>query len=176
MNEKQRMAMEMQALYKKHHINPLSSLLSLFIQFPIFMCVWGAIQGSASLSTGSLLGLNLSSSISSTMFNGANWANGSAITALVLFLLMAGGQVMQTLLPRILQRKKTKNIAKLGKNPAMKAQQNKTMMFTIVMMAMVIIMGFTLVSAMGVYWLVGSIFSIGQTLITFAIGNRKKKN
>ena len=176
MNEKQRMAMEMQALYKKHHINPLASLLTTFIQFPIFMCVWGAIQGSASLSTGSLLGLNLSSSISTTIFNSANWANGSAITALVLFLLMAAGQVMQMLLPRILQKKKTKNIAKLGKNPAMKAQQNKTMMFTIIMMGMIIIMGFTLVSAMGVYWLVGSIFSLVQTLITFAIGNRKKKN
>ena len=176
MNEKQRMAMEMQALYKKHHINPLSSILTLFIQFPIFMCVWGAIQGSTSLSTGSLLGLNLSSSIYSTIFNGANWVNGSAITALVLFLLMAAGQVMQMLLPRILQKKKTKNIAKLGKNPAMKAQESKTMMFTIVMMAMIIIMGFTLVSAMGFYWLVGSIFSLGQTLITFAIGNRKKKN
>ena len=175
-NEQQRMAMEMQALYKKHHINPIGSLLVMVVQFPIFICVWGALQGSASLSTGKFLGLNLSSSISSTLFTGANWANGSAFTALGLFLLMAGAQVISMLLPKILQKKKTKNVTKLGANPAMKAQESKTRMFTIVMMAMIIFMGFMLVSAMGVYWLVGALFSICQTLITNAVNNRKKKN
>ena len=175
-NDQQRMAMEMQALYKKHGINPLSSLLVLIVQFPVFICVWGALQGSASLSTGSFLGLNLSQSISSAIFSGAAWANGSAVTALILFLLMAGAQVVSMLLPRILQKKKTKNIAKLGKNPAQKEQESKTRMFTIVMMVMIIVMGFTLASAMGVYWLVGALFAIAQTLITNAIGNKKKKN
>ena len=175
-HEKQRMAMEMQALYKKHGINPLGSMLTLLVQFPVFICVWGALQGSASLSTGKFLGLNLSSSISSTIFSAQNWANGSAFTALGLFLLMAGAQVMSMLLPRILQKKNTKNIPKLGKNEAMKAQESKTRMFTIVMMAMIIIMGFTLVSAMGVYWLVGALFAICQTLITNAINKKRKKN
>ena len=174
-NEQQRMAMEMQALYKKHGVNPLSSIIITFFQFPIFICVWGAIQGSASISTGALLGLNLSSSISTTLFNGANWANGSAFTALVLFLLMSGIQVFATLLPRILQKKKTKNVAKLGTNPAMKANESKTRMFTIIMMGMIIVMGFTLVSAMGIYWIVGALFQITQTLITNAVSNRKKK-
>ena len=175
-NEQQRMAMEMQALYKKHHINPIGSLLVMVVQFPIFICVWGALQGSASLATGKFLGMNLSASIKDTLFTGANWANGSAFTALGLFLLMAGAQVMSMLLPRILQKKKTKNVTKLGTNPAMKAQESKTRMFTIIMMAMIIFMGFMLVSAMGVYWLVGALFSICQTLITNAVNNRKKKN
>lgn len=174
-NDQQRMAMEMQALYKKHGINPFSSIIVLIIQFPVFICVWGALQGCASLSTGSFLGLNLSSSISSVLFTGESWSNGSAFTALVLFLLMAGAQIMSMLLPRILQKKKLKNIAKLGKNPAQKEQDSKTRTFTIVMLAMTIIMGFTLVSAMGVYWLIGALFSIVQTLITNAVSNRKAK-
>mgnify|MGYP003293827917 CR=1 FL=1 len=174
-NDQQRMAMEMQALYKKNGINPLSSLIVLIVQFPVFICVWGALQSSASLSTGSFLGLNLSLSISSVLFTGASWKNGSAFTALVLFLLMAGTQVVSMLLPRILQKKKNKNVAKLGVNPAQKEQDSRTKTFTIVMMVMIIVMGFTLVSAMGVYWLVGALFSIAQTLITNAIGNRKKK-
>ena len=174
-NEQQRMAMEMQALYKKHGINPLSTLLTLIIQFPVFICVWGALQSSASLSTGSFLGLNLSSSISTTIFNGANWANGSAVTALILFLLMAAAQVVSMLLPRIFAKKSSKNVAKLGKNPAQKEQDDKTKWFTYIMMAMIIIMGFTLVSAMGVYWLVGALFSIAQTCITQAISNKKKQ-
>ena len=175
-NEQQRMAMEMNALYKKHGINPFSTIILLFVQFPVFICVWGALQGSASLSTGSFLGLNLSASISTTLFNGASWSNGSAFTALVLFLLMAGAQIVSMLLPRILQKKKLKNIAKLGKNPAQKEQDSKTKTFTIIMLAMTIFMGFTLVSAMGVYWLVGALFTITQTLITNAIGNKKKGN
>ena len=79
------------------------------------------------------------------------------------------------LLPRILQRKKNNNVAKLVKNNAMKEQQSKTRMFTIIMMGMIIVMGFMLVSAMGVYWLVGALFAIVQTLIMNAINNRKKK-
>ena len=39
--------------------------------------------------------------------------------------------------------------------------------------AMIIFMGFSLVSALGVYWLVGALFSIAQTLITHAITERK---
>ncbi len=174
-NDKQRMAMEMQAMYKKHGVNPLGSIIIMFFQFPIFICVLGAIQGSASISTGAFLGLNFNSSIFTTLFNGANWANGSAFTALVVFLLMAGTQVLAMFLPRILQKKQTKNIAKLGTNPAMKANESKTRMFTIIMMSMIIIMGFTLVSAMGIYWIVGALFQICQTLITNAVSNRKKK-
>lgn len=174
-NEQQRMMMEMQALYRKNKINPLSTLITLVVQFPIFICVWGALQSSASLSTGSFLGLNLSSSISSTIFKGSNWANGSAVTALMLFLLMAGAQVTSMLLPRIFQKKNNAKVAKLGKNPAQKEQQDRTKMFTYIMMGMIIIMGFTLVSAMGVYWFVGALFSIIQTCITQAISNKKKQ-
>ena len=36
--EKQRMAEEMQRLYKKHKINPFSSLLVMIVQFPVFIC------------------------------------------------------------------------------------------------------------------------------------------
>jgi len=174
-NDQQRMAMEMQALYKKHGINPLSSILVLIVQFPVFICVWGALQSSASLATGSFLGLNLSSSISSVLFTGSSWSSGAAFTALGLFLLMAGTQVVSMLLPRILQKKNTKNVARLGTNPAQKEQDSKTKTFTIVMMIMIIVMGFTLVSAMGVYWLVGAMFSIAQTLITNAFNNKKHK-
>ena len=173
--EKARMAGEMQALYKKHKINPLTSLLVLIVQFPVFICVWGALSGSAWLSTGSFCNLNLSDSISSALFNGANWQNGSAVTALILFLLMAGSQVVSMLLPQWLQKRRDKQSVKLGKNPNKKAQDNKMKWFTYIMMIMIIIMGFSLASAMGVYWLVGAIFSIIQTLITQAITHKKAK-
>ena len=176
--QKQQMAQEMNALYKKHKINPLGAFLVMIVQFPVFICVWGALQGSASLSSDTFLNLHLSDSINNVLFNGSNWtATGgfSAFTALVLFLLMAGAQVVSMLIPQWIQKKKRKQVASLGKNPAQNDQQSKMKMFTYVMMAMIIFMGFTLPSAMGVYWFVGALFSICQTLIIEAINNRKSK-
>ena len=174
--EKQRMAQETQALYKKHKINPFTSILVMIVQFPVFICVWGAMQGSAILSSGSVLGLNLSQSISSVLTTWSNWQHpeSGVWTALGLFLLMAGAQTVAMLLPQWLAKAKKKKIAKLGRNPAQKESDNKTKWFTYIMLAMIIFMGFSLVSALGVYWLVGALFSIGQTLITHAIMNRKK--
>lgn len=173
--EKARMAEEMNKLYKKNHINPFSSLIVMIFQFPIFICVWGAFVGSSWLSTGGFLGMNFSDSISGIIFNGSNWANGSAITALITFLLMAGAQVVSMLLPQWLQKRKAKKIAKLGKNPYQNSQ-NKTMkIVTYVMMAMIIFMGFTLASGMGIYWFVGALISIGQTFATQAIINHQSK-
>ena len=175
--EKQQMAAEMNKLYKKNKINPLSSLLVMVIQFPVFICVWNALQGSASLSSDSFLNLRLSDSINSVLFDGtgASWANGGAVTALFLFLFMAGAQVVSMLLPQWIQKAKRKKIASLSKNPAQNEQQSRMKMFTYIMMAMIIIMGFTLPSAMGVYWFVGALFSIGQTLIIEKLNSRKSK-
>ena len=174
-NEKARMADEMNKLYKKNHINPFSSLLVMIVQFPIFICVWGALIGSAWLSTGQFLGMNFTDSISSILFNGSNWSNGSAWTALVLFLLMAGSQVVSMLLPQWMQKRRQKNVAKLGKNPA-QTQQNRTMkMVTYMMMIIIIFMGFSLASAMGVYWFIGAVISVIQTLVTQAIIHRRPK-
>ena len=173
--ERQRLAAETQKLYKKYGVNPLSSLLVMIIQFPIFICVWGALQGSAWLSTGSFLGLRLSSSISSVLFTASAWKTGGAVTALILFLLMSGAQAVAMLLPQWIQKSKTKQVQKLGRNPAQKQTSNRMKWFTYIMLGMIIFMGFSLVSAMGVYWLVGAIFSICQTLIMEAI-NKHNKN
>ena len=176
--ERQRLAQETQALYKKHKINPFTSILVMIVQFPIFICVWGAMQGSAQLSSGSVLGLNLSQSISSVLTTWSNWSNPASgvWTALGLFLLMSGAQTVAMLLPQWLAKAQKKKIAKLGRNPAQKESDNKMKWFTYIMLAMIIFMGFSLVSALGVYWFVGALFSIAQTLITHAIMNRKRKN
>lgn len=174
-NQKQRMAADMQKLYKKHHINPLSSILVMIVQFPIFICVWGAMQGSAYLSSGEFLHLRFSDSISSALFNASNWATGTAETALGLFLLMSAAQTVAMLLPQWIQKRKAKNVAKLGNNPAQKQNNNRMKWFTYIMLAMIIFMGFSLASGMGIYWFFGAIFSIVQTLIMQVINDKKAK-
>ena len=170
--DKQRMAQEQMNLYKKYKINPFSSILVLIIQFPIFIGIWGALSGASVLSTGSVLGVYLSESISSVIltwsFNGAWWA------ALVLFLLMSGIQIVASKLPQWLQKKELKKVAKMGTNPAADQQQKTMKWMQIFMMIMIIVMGFTLPSGMGVYWLVGGLVSMLQTVITQSIMRKKK--
>ena len=174
--QKQRLAEEQMRLYKKHKVNPLSQLLVLIIQFPVFIGVWGAMTGSAVLSTGTFLNLNLSDSIWAALRVGpkghAGWW-----TALVLILLMSAGQFFSMKVPQWIQKAKTKKVARLGKNPA-QTQQNRTAnMVSYVMLAMIIVMGFTLPAAMGVYWFVGAIVSLIQTVLTTVVfaGGKKKK-
>ena len=176
--EKARMGQEMQALYKKHHVNPFITLIVLIVQFPVFICVWGALSGSAVLTDGTFLGLRLSTTIKDALFTGANWTSAggyAAVTALFLFLFMAAAQTVSMLLPQWIQKKRAKEIAKLGKNPAQKQQSNRMKWFTYIMLALIIFMGFTLVSAMGIYWFIGAIFSIVQTVVIQIINDRKAK-
>lgn len=175
--QKQRLAEEQMRLYKKHKVNPLSQLLVLVIQFPIFIGVWGAMTGSAVLSTGKFLELNLSESIWTALRigpkNHAGWW-----TALVLILLMSLGQFFAMKVPQWIQKAKTKNVSKFGKNPAQKQQNRTANMVSYVMLIMIIVMGFTLPAAMGVYWFVGAIVSLIQTVFTnvvFAGGKKKKR-
>ena len=176
-NERQRLSQEQMALYKRHGIHPMRQILILIIQFPVFICVWSGLQGAATLATGEVLNVRLSDTIQSILFN----TNGlpSNIhgwwTALILFLLMAAVQVFAMLLPRIIAKRATKNVGKLTANPAAN-QQGKTMKWvTYGMMIFTIIMGFMLPSAMGVYWLIGGLISIIQTLITQLILSLRKK-
>ena len=180
--EKQRMAEEMNRLYKKNKINPFSAIIVMIFQFPIFICVWGALSGSAVLSSGTVWGLDLSLTIRDVLFNQSNWwpqADGfrPAVTALFLFILMALAQAAAMLLPQFMQKRRAAKVAKLGKNPAQNSQANKMKWFTYIMLAMIIFMGFSLVSAMGVYWFVGALVSLAQTLIMqFINDHRKSKN
>ena len=176
--EKQRMAEEMNRLYKKNKINPFSTLLVMIVQFPVFICVWGALSGSAPITSGTVLGLSLSLGIKDVLFVASNWTAAGgycAVTAFFLFLFMAGAQTVSMLLPQWIQKAKAKKVAKLGKNPAQKSQSTSMKIFTYVTLAMIIFMGFSLVSAMGIYWLIGALFSIAQTLIMQAITSRKAK-
>ena len=173
--EKQRLAQAQMALYKKHKVHPFLSLLTIVIQFPLFICVWNAMQGSAALSTDAVLGLRLSDTIWNVLSNFSGWpGNIGWWTALVLILLMSAGQVFSLLIPQWLNKRRMKNISKTTANPAAD-KTAKTMKYVQWgMIIFTIFMGFTLPSAMGVYWLAGSIFNILQSVIMHLIFSRKK--
>ena len=176
--EKARMSQEQMALYKRNKINPMGQILVLIIQFPVFICVWSGLEGSAALSSGSMLNLRLSDTIRETLFNvsGAWYLNTSGWwTALVLFILMAATQVLAMMLPRWIAKAKTKNISKMGKNPAAVDANKQGKIMMIVMLIFTIFMGFMLPAAMGIYWLIGGLISMLQTFISQMVMNHANK-
>lgn len=163
-----RMQQETMALYKRNKISMASTFIVLLIQFPVFISVWGALQGSAVLSTGEILNLRLSDSISSvlTNFSGAWYTNATGWwTAAVLFLLMSGLQFCAVKLPQWINKAQLKKQAKLTANPAQDDNSRRMKWITYGMLIFTIIMGFALPAAMGVYWAIGAILSMAQTLI-----------
>ncbi|HPY38271.1 MAG TPA: membrane protein insertase YidC [Bacilli bacterium] len=174
--EKQRLAQEQMALYKKNKINPLGQILVLIVQFPVFIAVWGAMTGAAVLSSDAVLGLNLSAGLGTSILNIAGWPNAAGWwTAVVLFVLMGISQFISMKLPQWMQKARTKNVKKLSKNPAQDKQSKQMKWFSNIMLVMIVVMGFSLPAAMGVYWFIGAIISVIQTLIMQTIMARSKK-
>jgi YidC/Oxa1 family membrane protein insertase len=175
--EAARLSQEQMALYKRNKVNPASMFLAMIVQFPIFICVWGALQGSAVLSSGQVLNLRLSDTIQTVLMNtSGTWVQNTTgwWTALVLFLLMSIFQWLAMMLPQWMTKKKTKKIAKTSANPAQDKQTNTMKWVSYGMLIFTIIMGFALPAAMGVYWAIGALISMIQTVITQAVMSKKQ--
>jgi len=172
-NERTRLQMKMLDLYKKNGINPFGAFIPQLISFPILLSVWAAVNQTLIIRSGTFFGIELGHSISNQFFD-------FNIGAILLFALFATIQVLSMKLPNILRKKyetyKTKN------NPSATDNQMKTMMN--VMIVMIIVTGFMFPAALVIYWLIGGLFAMAQTLVfqnpkvkekISNLGNRKKK-
>ena len=179
--EKQRLNQETAALYKRNKVNPAGMFVVVLIQLPIFITVWGAMQGSSVLSSGAVLNLRLSDSIQAALFNfSAGWAANANgwWTALILFVVMSVVQFLAMMLPQWITKARNKKLSRLTKNPAADNAGKQMKWVSIIMLAVTIFMGFTLPAAMGVYWAISAFISMLQTVITQVImahqANKKK--
>jgi membrane protein insertase Oxa1/YidC/SpoIIIJ len=73
------------------------------------------------------------------------------------------------------QKQAQKKVAHTVKSNAAQSSQSQANMVSNVMFVMIIVMGFSLPSAMGIYWFIGALISLGQTLLTRRLlgGNKK---
>ena len=171
--EKSRLSMKVMEIYQKNGINPLASLLPTIISLPIFLSVWSAVNQTLVIRTGDFLGLNLGKTVSTQVFS-------FNITAIILFLIMTAAQILSMKMPNILRSRQANY-----KNKEQVKEANRQMnMTTNIMLGMILISGFLLPSALAVYWTVGAVVSILQTIVFQSpkvkeklsrIGNRKKK-
>ena len=164
---KMRMAQEMQNLYAKNNINPFSSLLTTFIQFPILIAMYHAVQRAYSVAYGTFMGISLEN----TPLQGVR--NGEWIYA-VFFALMIVAQFGSMMLPQMLSKYRAKKAAEKAHKPYRPASNpaNSTMYMMMIFIT-VIAVGWP--TAMSFYWMISSLVNIVKTLLVDYISNRGKE-
>ncbi len=177
--QRRAMSLEQAQLMKKNHIHPMLPLLFMIIQFPLFICIWSALQGSAALAAGNWYGLSLTTKVSECFTNYANTSG--AIVGILIFIFMTLANILSSMTGLWMNNWKTKNLGPQGMQQTKKDENgnpmdpNKTMkIMTYVMMIFVVIMGWSLPSGMGIYWFIGAVISILQTLLTEALASRSR--
>lgn len=153
----QRMAMEMQQLYAKYDINPLGSMVSTFIQFPLLFGMYSAVRRSSAVANATFLNTNLSLSPSQAINQGA-WV------CLVIFVLMVVSQFLSMKLPQLLSEKRGREEAEKHHKTYQKPE-NPNMAMTYGMLAMVAVAMFSIPTALSLYYCISSIVNIGKTLV-----------
>lgn len=160
---KMRMAQEQQQLMKKYDVNPGSMMLVQFIQLPIIMAMFMAIQRAEAVVNGTFLGMNLQvkpSEAFGLLFKG----DLSGLPYIILFLLMAITQVLLVLLPMYFQKKKAAaEAAKHHRKP--EPTNNQNMMMQMYMIVMVLAFGLMWQSGMSLFWFIRNIVDIIKTII-----------
>ena len=160
---KMRMAQEQQQLMKKYDVNPGSMMLVQFIQLPIIMAMFMAIQRAEAVVNGTFLGMNLQvkpSEAFGLLFKG----DLSGLPYIILFLLMAITQVVLVLLPMYFQKKKAAaEAAKHHRKP--EPTNNQNMMMQMYMIVMVLAFGLMWQSGMSLFWFIRNIVDIIKTNI-----------
>ncbi len=138
-DDRQKQAEELMRLYKEHKLNPLSGILILVVQLPIFIALFKVFRDSELLT--SLFG-------DGSMFLGANLALPSVIVSVV-------AAALQYVSGRMTEPG--------GKNGGSMAKFGKMMLYMMPFLTLFILL--KLPAALGVYWAVSTAFSIGQTLV-----------
>jgi len=143
-------AQEMQALYTKHKINPFGTILVAFIQFPVVIAMWQAVQRSEAVLNGVLLGAELNVTPLTGILAG-QWLY------LVIYVLMGLFQIGSMLLPAYLAKR---TAIKSGKKAPANSQQG----MMIGMFVFIMFISINWPTAMSLYWLVSSAAQVAQTL------------
>lgn len=159
-NSKMRQAQEMQALYSKYGINPFSSMLTMFIQLPVMMAFYYAVQRAAVVVNGTFLGIDLTQTPKDGLGE-LNWIY------IIIWVAMIALQYISMKVPTWLAKKNKENSGVKTKDYAQPKQSGFDQMFimSIFSTAMIGFIGFTWPVAMSYYWGVSSLVRIIQSVV-----------
>ena len=162
----QRMAMEMQQVYKKYDINPIATIVTTFIQFPLLIGMYNAVRRSYAVANATFMGVSLSQTPSQA------WGNKSWV-CLVIFALMIVFQFISIKIGQWLATYRGKKEADKHHKSYQKPQEQNAMM-TYSMLAMVAFAMFSCPTALSLYYCIYSVINILKTLVIDQITHKEE--
>lgn len=149
----QRKRQEIADLYKKNNVSLVGPLLGVLITMPIFLAMWRVVQGIPDIKSSTWLGIQFSLTSWRELFNGAWQYLPLLIVAVVV-------QLASQLLPRYLSKKRMSERANVSEKAALK-KANKTQN---IMMLVFVFLAVAFEAGVQIYWIVGGLWQISQTL------------
>ena len=155
-----RMAQEMQNLYAKYKVNPMGTMVVQFIQFPIIIAMYQAVQRASSVRTATVGSMSLDTTIWAGIKSSGRWGY------IFLFVIMAALQYLSMNLPMWINKKRAEEeAAKHHRKPQEPASNTQTKIMQWYMFALILVFGLMWPAAMSVYWAIYSAVTIVKTLI-----------
>ena len=146
---------EMMAIYKKYNISLFSGCLIAIVQLPLFIAFLEAINRTPAIFEGKFLGLQLGTTPWFALSQGNWWY---IIIPIIVFVVT------------FFSFKFTSNDVSDNSNPA----AGSTKMMMNIMVIVITISSFQLSTAIGLYWITSSLFTVVQNLIVARGGNSAK--
>ena len=153
----QRMAMEMQQLYNKYNINPLATLATTFIQFPLLIGMYNAVRRSYAVNNAKFAGADLSLTPGEALRDKV-WI------CIVIFVLMVIFQFLSIKISQWLAEYHGKKAADARHKSYQKPEQPNQMM-TYMMIAMVAFAMYSCPTALSLYYCIYSVINVVKTLV-----------
>ena len=153
----QRMAMEMQQVYSKYNINPITTLATTFIQFPLLIGMYNAVRRSYAVNNARFIGADLSLTPGEAL-KSKIWV------CVVIFVLMVGFQFLSIKIGQWLAEYHGKKEADLHHKSYQKPQQQNAMM-TYAMLAMIAFAMYSCPTALSLYYCIYSFINVVKTIV-----------
>ncbi|MEK9131165.1 MAG: YidC/Oxa1 family membrane protein insertase [Patescibacteria group bacterium] len=166
-DQKEQQAKELMELYKTEKVNPLASCLPLIVQLVILLALYQVL--SAGLNSGSLEALY--SFVPNPGRLDPVFLNKVDLTVPNITLAILAGIVQYVQAKMMITNRPPKAVAGQAgsKDEAMMATMNKSMLY--LMPVMTVVIGASLPGGLALYWLISNLFMVGQQWVVF-----RKKN
>ena len=163
----QRMAMEMQQLYSKYNINPIATLVTTFIQFPLLIGMYNAVRRSYAVANAEFMGAKLSTTPGEALKDKI-WV------CVVIFVMMVACQFLSIKIGQWLAEYRGKKEADAHHKTYEKPQQQNQMM-TYAMLAMIAFAMYSCPTALSLYYCIYSVINVVKTIVIDQITHKGGK-
>ncbi|ATG97832.1 membrane protein insertase YidC [Mesoplasma lactucae ATCC 49193] len=163
---RQKMTMEMQALYKKEGISPMSSLGSAFAPLPFLFAIYAVVRSTRVMKIANIGAISLIEQPWHQVTHGHPVYLALLLTYLPL-------QIVSMLLPTFLQYRRQKG---QPLSAAQRKARKRNLIIQCVMIVVFIFVVASIASGVAIYWILSSGFQIAQTLGFYFYNQKKSKH